>query len=218
MTNYLSLKDHVYNFIQEKVNDGTLSPNEKISEQMICEKLEISRTPVREALIQLATEGYLEKLPRRGFIVKPIDEKKAKELYTLIGTLDSLAAFLSMDFITTEDISIMERKVNDIDEAISKEDYELYNKLQTEFHNVYINKCDNEELIRVVNQLRRNFIKHSYSMDENNREKSIYEILKKTNTEHKTIIDLFKSKNKQELENYIKNVHWDISLASLEKL
>ncbi|MTI67740.1 MAG: GntR family transcriptional regulator [Firmicutes bacterium] len=216
MTTYLSLKDHVYNFIQEKINDGTLVANEKINEKMIQENLQISRTPVREALIQLATEGYLEKIPRRGFIVKPIDDKKAKELYTLIGTLDGLAASLAIDYITDEDIKKMQKEIKNIYKAIEDKDCKLYNKLQTNFHDIYINKCNNEELIRVINQLRRNFIKHSYSEDK--KEDSISEILKATNKEHENIVDLFKKREKKQVEKYIKDIHWDISHASLEKL
>ncbi|MBS4535007.1 GntR family transcriptional regulator [Clostridium sp. D2Q-14] len=215
MTAYLSLKDHVYNFIQEKINDGTLKANAKINEQMIRKELQISRTPVREALIQLATEGYIENLPRRGFIVKPIDEKKAKELYTLIGTLDGLAASLAIDYITDEDIENMKEKIKMLYDYIENKNYKLYNKTQSEFHDIYIYISNNEELIRVINQLRRNFLKHSYSEED---ETSMSKILKSTNKEHEMIVELFKKGNKEELENYIKNTHWNASHARLEKL
>ena len=68
MTNeYRSLKDHVYNHIVDLIDGGTLADDHKISEQQICDALGVSRTPVREALIQLASDGYLDNLPRRGF-------------------------------------------------------------------------------------------------------------------------------------------------------
>lgn len=57
------------------------------------EDLHISRTPVREAMIQLAAEGYLENIPRKGFVVKQVDKKKAKEVYRLLGVLEGYAAF-----------------------------------------------------------------------------------------------------------------------------
>ncbi|MBS4538123.1 GntR family transcriptional regulator [Clostridium sp. D2Q-11] len=215
MALYLSLKDHVYNFIQKKINDGTLKANEKINEQLIYETLQVSRTPVREALIQLSTEGYLEKLPRRGFIVRPIDEKKAKELYLTIGTLDGLAANLATNFITENEISEMKRKVNDMNKRIDENNFDLYYKLQKEFHDIYIDICDNEELIRILNQLRRSFIKQPY--DDSSME-NIIKILKETNNEHKNIVDLFEKKRKNELEKYIRYTHWDISHAKFEEL
>lgn len=216
MGKYLSLKDHVYNFIQERINDGTLAANEKINEQLIQDELQISRTPVREALIQLSTEGYIENIPRRGFIVKPIDEKKATELYTLIGVLDGLAASLATPQINAEDIEEMKAKIDKIYQAIRDEDYKSYAKLQTEFHDIYINKCDNEELIRFINQIRRNFMKHSFEKDDN--EHSVSEILEATNKEHETIVDLFEKKDAQSIESFIRHTHWSNYHARLEKL
>ena len=64
MTHYMSLKDHVYKYISDKISDGSLKPDDKINEQQISESLNISRTPIREALIQLASDGLLESTPR----------------------------------------------------------------------------------------------------------------------------------------------------------
>ena len=67
MSQYLTLKDHVYNYISSKINDGSSKPLDKINEQQISDELEISRTPIK-ALIQLASEGYLENTARKGFM------------------------------------------------------------------------------------------------------------------------------------------------------
>lgn len=73
---YRSLKDHVYDYIAQKIQDGTLLPNQKINEAEICKKLDISRTPTREALFQLTSDNLLQYIPRRGFIVAPFDAGK----------------------------------------------------------------------------------------------------------------------------------------------
>lgn len=73
---YRSLKDHVYDYIAQKIQDGTLLPNQKINEAEICKKLDISRTPTREALFQLASDNLLQYIPRRGFIVTPLMQAK----------------------------------------------------------------------------------------------------------------------------------------------
>ncbi|MBW1636376.1 MAG: GntR family transcriptional regulator [Deltaproteobacteria bacterium] len=62
--------------------------------------MNISRTPVREALIQSATEGYLENIPRKRFIVKRVDKNKAREIYGLLGVLEGFSASLSVYNIT----------------------------------------------------------------------------------------------------------------------
>ncbi|SHJ52774.1 GntR family transcriptional regulator [Paramaledivibacter caminithermalis] len=215
MNQYMSLKDHVYNYISQKINEGSLTPNEKINEQLICEELNISRTPVREALIQLATEGYLENIPRKGFRVRPIDENKAIEFYMIIGVLEGLAAYNAVDYITSKEISYMKELLISMDKAIDIELYDDYYKIQTVFHNTFVNICNNEELIRLINQLKRSFIRQTYINKESD---NLYEILKVTNSEHKEIIKLFELKDKEKLRSYIRDVHWNTQNAKFDSI
>jgi DNA-binding GntR family transcriptional regulator len=204
MSNFLSLKDHVYNYISEKINSGELKANEKISEKKIMEDLNISRTPVREALIQLSAEGFIDNVPRKGFLVKMIDEKKIAEIYSLLGVLDGYAASLSSEKLTERDLRNMEMLVYGMDKAISDGDFSDYHNLQVEFHDIYINKCENEELIRMINQLKNFFIKEEYSDDSQETTDTFH----KTNREHEKILDLLKGQKLQELESYLRNTHW----------
>lgn len=219
MNNYKSLKDHVYDYIAEKINDGSLTSNKRINEQLICEELKISRTPVREALIQLSTEGYLENIPRRGFFVSAIDEKKAMDLYRIIGRLDGLAAALSMDFITDKDITMMKILIKSMEEAIESKAPDIYYKLQIDFHNVYINICRNEELIRLLNQLRKNFIRQTYSdKEEGLGTGNLFGVLRTTNAHHKVIVEIIERKDKEEIERYIRDVHWNVENAKFDSI
>ena len=89
MEKYKSLKDHVYDYIARQIMDGTLKPEQKINENVICEELNISRTPVREALIQLASEGVLKNRARKGFVVRALSEEEVAELYGVRCTMCS---------------------------------------------------------------------------------------------------------------------------------
>ena len=70
-----------------------------IRDRQICDALGVSRTPVREALIQLAADGYLENVPRKGFYVKRVTEDSAREIVEIIGPLDGRAALLALSLI-----------------------------------------------------------------------------------------------------------------------
>lgn len=215
MANYLTLKDHVYNYISQKINDGELKPEDKINEQQISDALAISRTPIREALIQLASDGYLDNNPRRGFRVKSIDIKKSQEIYEIIGLLDGRIAHNVVDIIQDEDIKKMQFLADSMNSAIEQGLRNSYYKLQVMFHDAYIKLYDNEEMILLLNQLKNNFIRKYYVFDNPEYE---MKILKDTNVQHYEIIRLFKEKEKEELENYIRNVHWSSDNAIFDSL
>lgn len=215
MERYLSLKDHVYHYISERISSGELWAGDKINEQQIVEELNISRTPVREALIQLASDGYVDNFPRRGFYVKSLDLQKIQELYEIIGILDGRAAVLCMDYLTDQDLEQMEALAKQMDQAIDAGHGDLYYELQVEFHNVYLSKCPNTEIAVLLNRLKDNFIRKYYLFEGPDNE---LEILHETNQQHYEIIRLFREKKSAELEQYIRDVHWDSKKAKFDIL
>lgn len=207
---FMSLKDHVYEYISENLKDGSLKPDDKINEKDLSDKLGVSRTPVREALIQLAAEGLLKSEPRRGFRVKPLSLKEASDLYQLIGYLDAMAAVLALDNMSEKDIDLMKSLHSKMDKSIKDDNFDKYYQFQIKFHDVYIDRCDNNELVDTLEKTRMRFIKQGYSdIDSEVLDKTFNE----TNKQHLEIIKLFQEKNKEALEKYLKEVHWDIEYA-----
>lgn len=204
---YQSLKDHVYKYIATRIQNGTLLPNHKINEAEICEKLEVSRTPVREALIQLSSDNLLEYIPRRGFLVKELNTKEKLDVFVIIGSLDALAARLSMDYITDNDLISMEEYIGKIDLSIKENNYTDYQKYQTAFHKVYIDKCNNQTLITMLESLQNSFIRQIYLSSD--REK-LSVILEQMNDHHKRILHYFKERDAYGLADFIQYHHWKI--------
>jgi len=203
---YQSLKDHVYDYIAQKIQDGTLLPNQKINEAEICKRLDISRTPTREALFQLTSDNLLDYIPRRGFIVKPFDTKEKLNVSQIIGSLDALAATLAADRLTERDIADMEALCHKIDQDISQFDFSHYHKDQYDFHEIYIRKCDNPHLIELMGSLKNSFIRQSYLSSDHNK---LALVLKQVNGEHFKIVEYFKAQDKGSLEALLK-YHWRI--------
>ncbi len=214
MDSFKSLKDHVYQYISEKINDGSLLPETKISEKMVIDDLNISRTPVREALIQLAAQGYLESIPRKGFIVKQVDSKKAREVYGLLGVLDGYAASLAVDVMTREDIQKLKDLYANMEASLETGDVKAYYAFQNQFHDVYIQKSGNQELIKEIQLLKKIFIRQTYTTGDG--ATSLKKVLETTNADHRTIIELFEKKDGAQLEQYLRNHHWDPELAGYD--
>jgi len=212
MNNYLSLKDHVYNYIVDQINNGNLIAGKKVNESAISESLNVSRTPVREALIQLSSEGLLENVPRKGFVIKSLTTEEAKETYFIIGALDGLAAALAAPFLTDKHMSEMEFYIQSIDLAINTGNFSMYHKMQEAFHGVYLSVCPNKSLVNLLLQLQKKFLKNFAHLGEAEMTKKR---LTQTNNEHRKMVELFEKGEIAELERYMKEVHWNIDKAEL---
>jgi DNA-binding GntR family transcriptional regulator len=95
--------------IRDMIVRGKLPPGSRISEKNLCDAFGISRTPLREALKVLASEGLVELLPNRGARVRALSEQDLGELFDVMGGLEGLAGRLACENITDEEIAEIER-------------------------------------------------------------------------------------------------------------
>lgn len=91
-----SINATVYEALKALITGNQLRPGVKLIHQELAERLQVSRTPVRESLERLYQEGFVTRLPRRGFYVAEIDEDEARELYELREALELFALRRSM--------------------------------------------------------------------------------------------------------------------------
>jgi len=213
MMEFKSLKDHVYGFLSTQIQENRLKPGEKINEKSLCEHLGISRTPVREALIELANEGLLERRPRHGFLVKELTKEEVKEIYKILGCLEGVAAVGAIPCLSDREFTAMEDLILAMDEAIQKNRRERFYKLQKDFHDVYISACGNRHLVRIINSVKRRFLRQAYRQMET--EEDDLRALRQFNDEHRVILDLLRAGKTDDLEKYLKNVHWDFTYARM---
>ena len=99
------LAEEVVERLRDLIIQGDLAPGVKLNERVLCERLRTSRTPVREAIKYLASEGLVELLPNRGAIVTPITATKVREMFVLLGALEALAGELACAHASEADIA-----------------------------------------------------------------------------------------------------------------
>jgi DNA-binding GntR family transcriptional regulator len=95
-----SLPDDVAAYIRELVLTGALKPGTKIDQEAICEALDVSRSPVREAIVVLGKEGLLDLTPRRGASVAALTPDDIVDHYALFGTVSGRAAAMAAEQIS----------------------------------------------------------------------------------------------------------------------
>lgn len=93
-TDYVDL---VYTNLRDAISDGTLPPGERITQEDLAARFNVSRSPVLQALRLLKKEGLLEEAPGRGLIVTRLDPERISHLYQIRGALDALAARLAAE-------------------------------------------------------------------------------------------------------------------------
>ena len=85
------LRDQVHRALVERILRDELKPGERLSDTVLAGELGVSRTPVREALVRLEREGFLDVDVGRGFFVKPLSPREVHEVYPILWTLEALA-------------------------------------------------------------------------------------------------------------------------------
>jgi DNA-binding GntR family transcriptional regulator len=104
-----SLHDEILGRLRDYLVEGNIPEGNRIPERQLCEMLGISRTPLREALKVLASEGLVELLSNRGARVRQLSEQDIAELFDIMGGLEALAGRLACENITEQEIGEIER-------------------------------------------------------------------------------------------------------------
>ena len=99
------LHEAVVDRLRDMIVQGELEPGTKLNERVLCTVLGRSRTPLREALKFLASEGLVELLPNRGAIVAKLDPERIKQIFAVMGALEGLAGELACRHASDADIN-----------------------------------------------------------------------------------------------------------------
>ena len=200
--NLKSLKEQVYDYLREQLRLGALEPGSPINTVETAAKLGVSRTPLRDALIQLETEDFVSILPRRGVVVRPLTLREIKEYYQIIGTLESLAVLVSFDRIDRVGIEEMRRAVAEMKSALEDDDFDRYYRINLRFHDAYLEPCGNRKLIRIVNTLK------SRLYDFPRQREFVKEWELRSIQEHERFVELLAEGRSREAAEFVRDVHW----------
>jgi DNA-binding GntR family transcriptional regulator len=148
-----ALSEIAYLTLREAIFQNVLSEGEPVRERWLCEVLNISRTPVREALQRLEAEGLVKHFPGLGVVVTRPTIQDIEEIYSIRIVLEGLSAFLAASFVSESDIAVLESIQEKIDEAEKRLDIESLTILNARFHDALARAGRNERLRRIVNLL-----------------------------------------------------------------
>lgn len=143
--------DYAFEAIRNEILNGYFFPGAWLRERDLVEQLNVSRTPIREALKQLEADGLIEIVPYRGAKVKSIEPDKVIEEYILRAALEGLAAELAVSHITDDDIKELEVLELEMDELLLQNDFPSYFKVNHDFHYKLYSLAGSSRLIELIN-------------------------------------------------------------------
>ncbi|WP_291427907.1 GntR family transcriptional regulator [Deinococcus sp.] len=146
--------DLVRDRLRTAILSGDLAPGTRLSVPELARQLEVSRSPVREAVLLLVGEGLAVEHTRRGVEVARLDLTGLLELYELRAELDALAARLAAERMTAADLAAL-RGVLDAQGAAALGDRRCFLDLDARFHQIIVQTCANSRVIRHGEQLLR---------------------------------------------------------------
>lgn len=139
--------------IREAIIDGRLAPGQRLKEEELAGELGISRTPVREALLMLQSEGLVESVPKRGATVRSYAVDDLDDMYQLRALLEGYAARRAAARISREDVERLEESCARFDRLRAEDDLLDLVKENLFFHNVILDAAASDRLGRMVRKV-----------------------------------------------------------------
>jgi len=206
LLNLKSLKEQVYDYLRNQLRFGTLKPGSLINTEETAARLGVSRTPLRDALTQLAMEDFVSIIPRRGVVVRPLTLRDIEEYYQIIGALEGMAVLLSSQRIGPSGIAEMRRHITEMKKALENDDFDRYYRMNLDFHDTYLQACGNLKLSRIVNTLK------SRLYDFPRKKEFVKEWELRSIREHERFVELLAQGKAGEAAEYVRDVHWSFSV------
>lgn len=147
----IPLRNQVRDRIAEQLWSGVYSFGDDINEAQLADELGVSRTPLREGLVMLASEGLIEARPNRGFYVPSADPQAVAELYPILASLESLAVETSVG-----DLQRLAADLDRINARLKKPNMSnpRRNRTDVDWHERLVANCPNKTLRQEISSLR----------------------------------------------------------------
>jgi DNA-binding GntR family transcriptional regulator len=150
-----SLHEQVADTLRQEIFAGTLAPGSFVDEVALCERLEISRTPLREALKVLTAEGLVRHEPRRGCFVNEVTERDLDEIFPVIALLEGRCAHEAALRASDADLIALEVLHDKLQKAARDKRIVDYYDANYAIHEAIITLADNRWLAQVIAGLRK---------------------------------------------------------------
>lgn len=196
------ISEYIYRNLRNEIVKGQILPLERLVENQVAKENGVSRTPVREALHQLERDGYIESVPRVGYVVRPLNRRELRVLREIRFINESLAVRWAIDHVTPENILAMEKNLEAAEADIKKGRWEDFVEKAADFHGQLVEASGSARLADLCQNLRSHMLRYRLG--------SLYnpEACRQVNDGHRRLLEFVKQLDAEravtELANHLK--------------
>ncbi len=202
------LKDKVYQSLRHEILTGKIPGGTHTTETSIAKHLNVSRTPVREAMQRLVQEKLIISLPRAGYIIETLTDEDIQDLFTTRFEIEVLVVKKAIQFITVDELNLLGDNIDQTRACINSGELQKITDLDLEFHSMLYKASRSKTLYRICRHLGDLTMKYRHGLN------LVRDLWKEAITNHTTIYQALLEKDEVKAVQAIQ-VHGDQARAQL---
>jgi DNA-binding GntR family transcriptional regulator len=148
-----TLQDQAYEWVKGRILNRVLRPGDYVTDSQIADQLNVSRTPVREALRKLEHEGFLIRQARKGWQVYSLTLDDIHEIFDIKVSLEGMLARRAADCDDSQKKATLQRTLERMRRAAEQDDHLAWREADAELHEIIFSMCANERAVNIINNL-----------------------------------------------------------------
>ena len=199
-----SLRKKLYNYIKQKINNGELHPGDPINQKEIFDTFGISRTPYRDCMIQLESEGLVRIIPCKGVVVREMTIGEIMESQEVGAALEAMAYELAFYNARENCLDRLTEVMDEVEKCVAEDGVIDFAK-NMEFHMLVVRQCPNRAIVEALEKNRERI----YDFPRRD-QKPLQKWERLFWQEHRCQLEILKHGSPKELGDYTRQVHWNV--------
>ena len=159
--NSIPVREKVYEYLKSSVLSGRFNPGKRLTEEHLASEIGVSRTPVREALHKLESEGLIKSLDTRGFIASADSKDEIEEMFDIRASLEGYALRLASEIISEETLKGLDGFIENAEDALKRKKINEIFKWNTRFHDaLYDLVAHKPRFHRLITNMRKYVLRY----------------------------------------------------------
>lgn len=203
-----TIRDQVYQLLKDEICEGVYEPGYWLQEKELSQRLKVSRSPVREALLQLSRDGLVQNIPNKGVFVREFSIRDIEDVFDLRIMMESFAILHTSPELSNREKETLLELLGHIDRTHATGDRKAYIAADIRFHHYLIELCGNQFLVKAYSDI--------YSMIKQFCIYSLIDLARFNNsmTEHRQIVHSLVTGRIEEAEKY-NRLHLELTKSKL---